>query len=193
MKAAVVDCGSRRCTQLCAWLTRTNVSVRRVPLEQAAERGLSDAQIVVVSGGPRLFTADPTLIDRFAFIDGLTCPTLGICLGHQAIGLRYGARVHRGPSRRGEELVELHGPHPLFAGVDARSTFDADHCEGISAPPGFRVLASSGRYAVEAMVHRHRPLFGVQFHPETSGPVGQRLLDNFIRLARPAHPPRTGT
>ncbi|HZO14819.1 MAG TPA: hypothetical protein VFB62_16205, partial [Polyangiaceae bacterium] len=75
---AVVDCGSAKVEALVAM-----IGARRIALEDA--RQALEADAVVISGGPHLFTAEPSLIDAFAFIDDLRVPTLGICLGHQLL------------------------------------------------------------------------------------------------------------
>lgn len=110
-------------------------------------------------------------------------PVLGICLGHQALALRDGARVYLGPARRGVEDVEPVGAHPLFAGLGPRIAFGTDHTEGVALPPRYQLLARSAAYPVEAMGDDARRRYGVQFHPEISGELGQRLIARFVALA----------
>ncbi len=181
---ALVDCGSVKVPTLAALLDDCGARCGIVALDEAEAHALHQSDGVVISGGPRLFTTEPALIECFAFIDDLAVPTLGICLGHQAIALRQGAEVHLGPPRRKPEPVTLCGSHALVAGLERETVFVEDHCEGVSLPSGFQLLGSSQHYEVEIMVGSRRPLHGVQFHPEISGDAGQRLLDNFVGIVR---------
>jgi GMP synthase-like glutamine amidotransferase len=181
-RITVVDCGSRKVPDIVAMLARAGARPRRWPLE-ACDR-LPAADGVVVSGGGRLFTAEPSLIDRFAFLDEMTVPILGICLGHQALAMRAGARVYLDVPRRGREEVEILAPHPLLAGLGRRPVFATDHTEGVGLPEGFCHLGRSAPYPVEVMADDSRCRFGVQFHPEISGEPGRRLFANFVSLVR---------
>lgn len=182
MRVTIVDCGSRKVGDIAEILGGQGVTARVVALADAAELHGPDA--LVISGGPRLFTSEPALVDAFAFLDAVTVPVLGICLGHQALGLRDGARVFLGQERRGEETVQVTRPHPVFRRLGDRPVFVADHTEGIELPEGWQCLARSESYGVEAMAHRSRPRVGVQFHPEVSPGTGPILLENFIGFAR---------
>jgi GMP synthase-like glutamine amidotransferase len=75
---------------------------------------------------------------------------------------------------------------PLFQGLPARMMMRCNHyCEVKRLPPNFKLLATSGHCRIEAMRHRERPLYGVQFHPEAfDAPFfhGRQLLRNFARL-----------
>lgn len=187
MQIGLVDCGSRGVDRIRNILDAAGAAVAAIPLPQVGEAPPQGLDAVVISGGPHLFTAAETgtaFVERFAFIDRLAAPALGICLGHQAIGLRFGAQVYRGPAVRRPELIHIAAPHPLFAGIPPDAVFVEDHTEGITLPPGFSRLAESSTYPIEAMVHLSRPLYGVQFHPEASGRVGERLLGNFLELSR---------
>jgi GMP synthase (glutamine-hydrolysing) len=57
-----------------------------------------------------------------------------------------------------------------------------DHCESISLPKGFKLLAVSDACVNEAMCHASKPWMGVQFHPEVSGNQGTLLIENFVNL-----------
>jgi GMP synthase (glutamine-hydrolysing) len=178
----VVDCGSSKTPEIVAILARQVSAVCTVALRDANGHRFDESDAVVISGGPLLFTearAAGTLRASFDFIAGLERPCLGICLGHQAIGIQRGARVYLGEERRAEERIRVETAHPLFAGFPQTVTLREDHCEGIDLPDGFECLASSDAYAVEAMADDERRLYGVQFHPEVSGALGSRLLENF--------------
>jgi GMP synthase-like glutamine amidotransferase len=193
MRVSLIDCGSSKVGEIEHLLRRgSSVSCQRVMLADATTSDWSCVDALVVSGGPRLFTEQPQLLDAFSFLDPLSQPVLGICLGHQAIALRAGAQVYLGAERREPEPIALLGEHPLFEGIDSPATFREDHCEGVSLPQGFERLASSEHYPVEAMVDRQRPRVGVQFHPEVSGETGARLLHNFLVWARSALPVAKG-
>lgn len=181
LRVVVVDCGSRKVGNIVAALARCGARPRRWPLSVA--HALPAADALVISGGARLFTREPELAERFAFLDTFEGPVLGICLGHQALALRGGGAVHLGAERRESESLEIVASHPLFAGLGDRPVFRTDHTEGVTLPRGFRLLARSAAYAVEAMADDTRRRYGVQFHPEISGAPGARLFANFVALA----------
>jgi GMP synthase (glutamine-hydrolysing) len=137
-------------------------------------------------------------------------PVLGLCGGHQLIGLAYGEtpapmgqltageidpkpdlapgmRKEWGPSR-----VRISGRDPLFDGLGETIVVEQRHFwELKSVPAGFVRLAGSEACAVQAMRHASRPLYGVQFHPERYSelhPDGRTILANFFRLVAPATP-----
>jgi GMP synthase-like glutamine amidotransferase len=184
LRVALVDCGSRKVPELAAMLEQAGARCCRMALADVRAAALGASEALVISGGPRLFTSEPDLGADFAFLEGLELPMLGICLGHQAIGLRHGAQAFLGEARRGPELVELVADHPLLDGLGRSISLGADHCEGINLPEGFDLLASSRHYRVEIMASRTAAVFGIQCHPEISGETGARLLANFVALAR---------
>ena len=188
----VIDCNSQKVPDIVQILETLGITVECIPLEQANDhdfRYQSDA--VVISGGPRLFTDSAThhtLLEQFAFIDYLTMPVLGICLGHQAIALRHGADVYLGKERRQRETVDLlDNQHPLLIDFDSNVDFGTDHCEGVTLPENFRLLGQSDHYGVEIMACPADRQFGVQFHPEISGMPGDLLFRNFARIVAAFH------
>ena len=187
MQICLIDCGSSKVPRITQILEAIGRRVETVPLECANVHGFDRYDGLVISGGNHLFTDVGTgkaLGELFAFIDTLTIPTLGICLGHQAIALRHGAIPYLGPERRSQETIQRLGEHDLFKDIQFPATFRTDHCEGVPLPTDFRHLATSNAYTVEAMASLSKPLFGVQFHPEVSGQVGELLLHNFCGIVQ---------
>ena len=139
---------------------------------------------VVISGSPILLTRTNYTrhLDWFDFIQSIDIPVLGICFGHQVIGLEFGAKVFMGSEQRSNQAVEVVERDTLFKGMERNLTLREDHCEGISLPAGFDLLARSKYYDVEAMKHKKRNIYGVQFHPEVSGDEGKKVMNNFFEL-----------
>ena len=112
-------------------------------------------------------------------------PVLGVCLGHQAIAALHGGRVLRAPApRHGKSSPILHDGAELFAGIP--SPFEAGRYHSLvvseqGLPDVLRVTARTADGLVMALAHRSKPVFGVQFHPESVlTPSGERLLANFL-------------
>jgi len=116
-------------------------------------------------------------------------PTLGVCLGHQGIGVAFGARVIRARSlMHGKTSSITHNGQGVFAGVPSPLVVGRYHSLALdpeSIPEALEVTAHSSDGVVMGLRHRTRPLHGIQFHPESVlTPEGDRLMANFLSLAR---------
>ena len=115
---------------------------------------------------------------------GPRVPTLGVCLGHQAIVEAFGGTV--GPAHallHGKASVIRHDGNGVFAGLPAEIVGGRYHSLGASSVP-HELLVSASAEDGEVMGVRHRvhPIEGVQFHPESVlTPDGARLAENFLR------------
>ena len=116
-----------------------------------------------------------------------TTPTLGVCLGHQAIVEAFGGSVGR--ARRlvhGKASSIEHDGRGLFRGLPDR--FDAGRYHSLAAtavPGSLEISATCGDGEVMAVRHRELPVDGVQFHPESVlTPVGPELARNFLEGPR---------
>jgi anthranilate synthase/aminodeoxychorismate synthase-like glutamine amidotransferase len=118
-------------------------------------------------------------------------PLLGVCLGHQAIGHVYGASVVRAPSlMHGKTSPIEHRGVGVFAGLPTPLTATRYHSlvlDPATIPAELEVTATADD-VVMGVRHRHLPVEGVQFHPESVlTEAGHRLLANFLdRVATPA-------
>ena len=122
---------------------------------------------------------------------GSSIPILGVCLGHQAIGEAYGGRVVRANRvMHGKTSRVAHDGSGLFAGIDSPMQVMRYHSlviEPASMPATLSITARAmdDPTEIHAVKHREHPVWGVQFHPESiMTPDGQRLLKNFLELAR---------
>ena len=145
-------------------------------------------EAIVLSPGPgRPETAGimPELI-RAAAAAGI--PMLGVCLGHQAIGQVFGAKVVSAKSIMHGKLSEInHDGRGLFAGVANPLTVVRYHSLALDAstiPPEFEISCRTADGEVMGIRHKRLLIEGIQYHPESIlTAAGKRQLGNFIAMA----------
>jgi len=142
---------------------------------------------VVISPGPgRPEDAGASVEAIRAF--GPMIPLLGVCLGHQAIGVAFGAEVVRSSRILHGKTSQIHHDS---AGVleGLQNPFEAARYHSLVIDPGsmpeeLEVTATADDGVVMGVRHRVHPVQGVQFHPESvMTPCGMSLLENFVRAA----------
>jgi anthranilate synthase component 2 len=121
---------------------------------------------------------------------GPTTPILGVCLGHQAIGQAYGGTVARAKTQmHGKTSMIRHDGRGVFAGLSNPFVATRYHSLAVlrdTVPEALEVTAEAEDGEIMGLRHRHHPVEGVQFHPESILTVeGKRLLKNFLTTARP--------
>ena len=121
---------------------------------------------------------------------GSSIPTLGVCLGHQAIVEAYGGKVVRaGRVMHGKTSRIVHDGTDLFAGLESPLEVMRYHsliAAPVSLPGVLQVtaVAEDDPSEIHAVRHREHPVWGVQFHPESVMTAhGRELLANFLKLA----------
>lgn len=115
-------------------------------------------------------------------------PLLGVCLGHQAIALACGSSVARAAPVHGKVAEVAHDGSGIFEGLP--SPLAATRYHSLAVTDVREPLIANARTqdgVVMGLRHRHAPVHGVQFHPESvASEHGHALLRNFLALARTA-------
>jgi anthranilate synthase/aminodeoxychorismate synthase-like glutamine amidotransferase len=163
------------------------VVVRRndeATLEQL--RDLSPSRIVISPGPGRPEQAGVTLAVIAEF--GRRMPILGVCLGHQAIGLAFGGEVVRAPLPiHGKTSTVQHNRAGVFAGLAPEFQAGRYHSLVVAErtlPADLEITARTKEDGlVMGLRHRSLPIHGVQFHPESVlTNEGRRILRNFLEM-----------
>ena len=145
------------------------------------------ASRLVISPGPGRPEQAGVTLDAIREFSGRV-PILGVCLGHQALGLAFGARVVRAPRPvHGKTSTVEHDRRGVFSGLTASFQAGRYHSlvvEEASVPPELEVSARTKEDGiVMGLRHRERPVHGVQFHPESVlTQEGRRILRNFLEM-----------
>ena len=148
-------------------------------------------QYLVISPGPCTPNESGISLAAIQQFSG-KIPILGVCLGHQAIAQAFGARVVRATTiMHGKTSLVQHVGSGLFNGVSHPCEVTRYHSlvvEPSTVPDCFEITAwveENQQQTVMALAHKHWPLYGVQFHPESVlTTCGHQLLDNFLHSAR---------
>jgi len=163
--------------------TGAEVTVARNDQVTVDEVRAMDADAIVISPGPsrpERAGISVALVQEL----GPSVPILGVCLGHQAIGLAYGASVVRVPPVHGKAWPIHHARGGAFAGLPSPIQAARYHSLAIdraSLPPALAVTAWSDDGVVMGVRHRSHPVEGFQFHPESIlTDDGEALLGGFL-------------
>jgi len=152
----------------------------------------SEPDLVILTGSSALLSKPRTrelFQPEIDLVRSAKFPVLGICYGHQIIGSAFDAPMRDlGQMFRGYEKVSVVKKHPLFDGLPSDLVVSESHRQELTKVPNeFQHLAQSTTSKVEAMVHRSRPIYGLQFHPERSNdehPDGRMILQNLLKQIR---------
>ncbi|MFA7174153.1 MAG: aminodeoxychorismate/anthranilate synthase component II [Kiritimatiellia bacterium] len=168
---------------------QSQVEVCRNDAITIAELETKDLEAIVISPGPgRPEGAGISMEVVKAFAGRI--PILGVCLGHQVIGVCYGAKVvhakklmHGKTSEvtcDGEFIFKNLGAHPIKA-----MRYHSLALERATLPDTLVITAETDDGEIMGVRHRELPVFGIQFHPESiMTPTGKRILRNFLKLTK---------
>ncbi|MBD79075.1 MAG: aminodeoxychorismate/anthranilate synthase component II [Crocinitomicaceae bacterium] len=143
---------------------------------------------LILSPGPGLPEDSGNLMDIIKTAIG-NIPVLGVCLGHQALGLHFGAKlanlehVHHGKQSKLHFIGEI---DPIYEGIPNESNIGHYHSwviEKTSLPNSIEVTATSLGEEIMSIKHKDLPVWGVQFHPESIlTEHGLKMIANWINI-----------
>lgn len=157
------------------------------------EKHSDNVDAVVLSGTEAMLSKDSVqsaFKNAIEAISLLRLPVLGICGGHQLIGLAYGEKVvYMRQLLEGYHEVEVLLDDPLFHGLPTIISVTQSHEEMVEhVPRGFTLLARSPETHIEAVRNTEKGVaYGVQFHPEVHDedhPAGRLILANFAEIVK---------
>ena len=159
----------------------------------AVAAAVHEADGVLLSPGPGVPQRAGASVEIVRSCAASGTPLLGVCLGHQAIGVAFGATVDRAPELlHGKTSTVFHTNGGVLQGLPDPFTATRYHSLTIepgSVPPELEVTAQTGSGVIMAVRHVDLAIHGVQFHPEsilTEG--GHRMLANWLRYCGFAPP-----
>ncbi len=145
-------------------------------------------ECIILSPGPGRPEDAGVIVDVVKIL-GQKIPVLGVCLGHQAICVAYGATVtYAKELMHGKQSeAEFDTDSPLFKNCSEKSFVARYHslaADNSTIPNCLKITAKTTDGEVMAVQHEEYPIFGVQFHPESiMTPEGKLMLKNFIDFA----------
>ncbi|MDP3548259.1 MAG: aminodeoxychorismate/anthranilate synthase component II [Phreatobacter sp.] len=147
----------------------------------------SDPDAIVLSPGPCTPNEAGICLDLIGKASE-TIPMFGVCLGHQAMGQVFGGHVVRAPKpMHGKMSTIAHNGRSVFRGING--DFQATRYHSLTVdratwPDDLEITAESEDGVVQGLMHRSRPVHGVQFHPESiASEHGHRMIATFLDLA----------
>ncbi len=158
-----------------------NTSSWKILLDEGADG-------IVLSGGAPRIGLENKLGNCEEYLSKAEIPILGICAGHQFMCRFFGGEVK--PSKIPEfgrvSLSVIEEENPLFIDVPKKSIVWESHNDEITElPKSIMHLAKSDNCQYQAIMHKKKPFFGLQFHPEVNNTeYGEQIFKNFIKICK---------
>lgn len=119
---------------------------------------------------------------------GTSIPILGVCLGHQGIFTAFGGEIGRNEPVHGKQSSIYHDEAGIFKGLEnplVAARYHSLYCMDEKRPECIEITARTSEGMIMGIKHREKPIFGLQFHPESIGTAtGNKLLKNFVEITK---------
>lgn len=143
---------------------------------------------LILSGGAPRIGLENKLGNCDEYLKNADIPILGICAGHQFMARFFGgdAKPSKIPEFGKIKLILLDEQNPLFTKVPKESIVWESHNDEITVlPDSMKNLAKSENCNYQAIMHKEKPFFGLQFHPEVNNTeYGEQIFTNFINICK---------
>ncbi len=185
-KIYVVDNGGQWTHREWRTLRDLDVDTNIVPNTASFEEIIKDniGGLVLSGGAPRI-ALESKLGNCAEYLEKADFPILGICAGHQFMAQFFGGEA--APSKVpefGKIEFTLLKDDELFEGVSKKSIVWESHNDEVTVlPKAFEILGEGENCKIQAMKHKDKPFYGLQFHPEVEHTeYGEQIFKNFVKI-----------
>ena len=183
-KFLLINFRSPKIPDLFEILKSIGYNISMIDWDKVSQEDLKGLNGIILSGSFLNLSQEDssTYTNKFSYLKNIQTPILGVCFGHQFIGVLFGSDVYRGEEIKKDETIKILKEDPLLNGFTYNIIMKQSHSEGINLPQEFDLLGTSDSCEVEIIKHKSKNIYGVQFHPELSGTPGEILLRNFYKI-----------
>jgi para-aminobenzoate synthetase component 2 len=187
VKILVVDNYDSFVFNLVQYLAQLGAQCTVLRNDEVGVTSAKDYDGVLISPGPGIPESAGISVELVKFCAAKKIPLLGVCLGHQAIGVAFGATVSRAPELlHGKTSVVNHSGGGIFKDIPNPFTATRYHSLAIEAatvPDEIEVTGKTSSGVIMSIQHKIFPITGVQFHPESVlTEYGHQLLGNWLEM-----------
>jgi len=184
-KVLVLDNYDSFVFNLVQYLGQLGAETTVVRNDEISVQAALDYDGVLISPGPGTPEAAGVSIEMIKFCAAKKIPLFGVCLGHQAIGVAFGATVSRAPElMHGKTSEIIHNCEGIYANLPSPFTATRYHSlaiERATVPDELQVTGETEGGIVMSVKHKSLPIQGVQFHPESVlTEHGHAMLANWL-------------
>ena len=160
----------------------TKIIPNTAPFKEVIKDGIDG---LVLSGGAPRVGVESKLGNCADYLEKASFPVLGICAGHQFMARYFGGKAK--PAEKpefGKVELTISKEDEIFNGVPEKSIVWLSHNDEVTQlPDSFKLLASSENCKIQAMKHKNKPIYGLQFHPEVEHTeYGEKIFRNFVKI-----------
>ncbi|MCK5023879.1 MAG: GMP synthase subunit A [Candidatus Aenigmarchaeota archaeon] len=163
----------------------TKIIPNTTPLKEIEKENVDG--LVLSGGAARIGWESARLGEIGEYLNHAKIPIIGLCVGHQFMALHFGGKA--GPStvpEFGKTKVTVKRDSPIFKGFPKTFIAWESHNDEIKElPDEFEILASSENCLIQAIHHKEKPFYGLQYHPEVEDTeFGYEIFKNFIEICK---------
>lgn len=177
--------------KLIDYMEKTGIKYKNVVSTKQMKKILADKDKItgIILGGSNLKYSNNlcacSINNNIISLLEFDVPILGICFGFQTMAISHGGSViSMGKMVNSRKKVKLK-KSKIFDGMKKEEKFKFMHSDFVNeVPKSFKIIAKTLDGMCQAIKHKEKEIYGVQFHPEISGKVGEDLLNNFLKICK---------
>jgi len=184
----IIDNNTRFIKQICSLLEKKGFGYKIKDFRKVKLEDTKRVNAVILSGGIGIRYIDNSkeFLREANLVKKTKLPLFGICLGFEVICHAYGAKIKEMPHlEKGIIKIKIKKKDDIFRNCPKEMRIFEDHeWDIVKVGKNLEVLAKS-KDGIEAVKHRRKPIYGVQFHPEiTKNNQGYKVLENFLKMIK---------